>query len=395
MISKNYKKNISIHYAFSLFKVLDFTQGIWMIYLAYRGLTLTELGILEGFFHLVSFTMEVPTGIIADLYGRKISRLLGRAFSIISTLLMLFCSDFAGYMMAFAVNALSYNLESGSGEALVYDSLKLDGDEKDYMKIVGKEEVIYQLATIVAKLMGGYLATKSYRLAFIATLMSSLIAFGIGLSFKEPVVAEKKKSSESIVNQMKNQLFKSIDIIKKKPRIAALIVLVEYISTINVCFHYYLQNYWKLNGFSEWEMGLIFAFAGAIGAVCAVNAYKIENKIGDKKLLAMCSGLILVMSLTIGYLEWTVAGYIGIMALESILFIATSTYIQELIPSEQRASILSLQSMAFSFMMIIAFPIVGKISEIYSLGFAFKIISTFGAIGILFNYWVLYGNKEN
>ncbi|MCT4662884.1 MAG: MFS transporter [Tissierellales bacterium] len=394
MLTKNYKKNINIHYAFSFFKFLDCTQGIWMIYLAYRGLSLTELGILEGFFHLVSFTMEVPTGIIADLYGRKVSRLIGRICSVISTLLMIFSSSFIGYLFAFAITALSYNLESGSGEALVYDSLKLDGKSDEYMKVVGKEEVIYQVSAILAKLIGGYLATIAYKWAFYMTLVMGLISFVIGLFFEEPVISEKKAEIKSPFKSMKEQLEKSIQVIKNKPKIAAFIVLVEYISTMNACFHYYLQNYWKLKGLSELDMGIIFAVSGGVGAIVAMHTHKLEKKIGDKKLIALCSAVILIMALFIGWNSWTIVGYVGIMVFESALFIATSTYIQELIPSEQRASIISLQSMAFSFMMIIAFPLVGKIAEIYSLEISFKLISTVGAAGILFNYWILYGNKR-
>ncbi len=64
-------KNIGKNYIFTLFFYLNLTRGVWMIYLAYRGFSLLELGIFEGVFHITSFLMEVPTGVVADLWGRK------------------------------------------------------------------------------------------------------------------------------------------------------------------------------------------------------------------------------------------------------------------------------------------------------------------------------------
>ncbi|MCK5737125.1 MAG: MFS transporter, partial [Spirochaetaceae bacterium] len=72
------QKNIGINYLFLGLSYVDLTRGLWMIWLTLRGFSLTQLGIMEGIFHLTSFLMEVPTGIVADLFGRKMSRILGR-----------------------------------------------------------------------------------------------------------------------------------------------------------------------------------------------------------------------------------------------------------------------------------------------------------------------------
>ena len=80
MKTESLMNNIRIKLYIYTFYNLNLTRGIWMIYLAYRGFSLLELGIFEGVFHLTSFLMEVPTGVVADLWGRRISRLYGRLF---------------------------------------------------------------------------------------------------------------------------------------------------------------------------------------------------------------------------------------------------------------------------------------------------------------------------
>src|SRR6056297_971594 len=128
------KKNVYKNYIFTLINNFNVTSGIWMLFLASRGLSLFEIGIMESIFHITSFTMEIPTGMIADLYGRKFSRLLGRLATVLAFLIMLFSHSTILFALSFIIQALGYNLESGAGEALIYDSMKEIGEEEKYIK---------------------------------------------------------------------------------------------------------------------------------------------------------------------------------------------------------------------------------------------------------------------
>jgi len=100
----------------------DLSSAIWVLYLIYKGLPLWQIGLLEGIFHCTSLITEVPTGAIADLIGRKKIIIIGRLCSAFSSMLMLFSSSFFGFAIAFIFSAWGYNFNSGSEEALVYDS---------------------------------------------------------------------------------------------------------------------------------------------------------------------------------------------------------------------------------------------------------------------------------
>src|SRR6056297_2079858 len=116
-VRRDARRNVPINYLFSFIATFDIIQGLWMIYLKIQGLSLWEIGIAEGFFHLTSFLMEAPTGMVADLWGHKASRLAGRVSLIIAMVLLWRADGLATAMAAFFFMALSYNLESGSGEA--------------------------------------------------------------------------------------------------------------------------------------------------------------------------------------------------------------------------------------------------------------------------------------
>ena len=103
------KSNLIKNYFFLGFSTLDLTRGLWMIYLMTRGFFLIELGILEGAFHLTTFVMEIPTGMVADLLGRKLSRLLGRIFFLVSLGIMFLSRSFALQLLGFIITAIGYN----------------------------------------------------------------------------------------------------------------------------------------------------------------------------------------------------------------------------------------------------------------------------------------------
>ena len=88
---------------------------------------------MESLFHITSVLGEMPTGIISDLYGRRLSRLLGRITDIVSILLMMAQSEWLIYL-SFILSALSYTMESGTDSAYVYDLLMETSEQDTFAK---------------------------------------------------------------------------------------------------------------------------------------------------------------------------------------------------------------------------------------------------------------------
>lgn len=177
------RANIKINYIYTVFFNINLTKGLWMIYLAGRGFTLMQLGILEGFFHLTSFLMEVPTGAAADIWGRKASKLCGRIFMLISLIIMFASDSFIMQIIGFFICATGFNLESGAGEALLYDSMLLIGEKDNYLKAAGVQELLYQASLIISYTLGGYLAAESYTPVFLISMLFVIFSFITGLFF--------------------------------------------------------------------------------------------------------------------------------------------------------------------------------------------------------------------
>ncbi|MHB8061499.1 MAG: MFS transporter [Ruminiclostridium sp.] len=88
-INNKLKRNISISYVYSFLMQLNITSAIWVLYLAFKGMSLVEIGFLEAIYHITGLFFELPTGAIADIYGKKFSVIAGRIVSVIACILMI------------------------------------------------------------------------------------------------------------------------------------------------------------------------------------------------------------------------------------------------------------------------------------------------------------------
>lgn len=386
------RKNVFRNYIFTFIDRFDLTQGIWMIYLASKGLSLTQVGLVEAIFHITSFLMEIPTGAIADIWGRKVSRICGRICKLISAIILIYSNNFWSFSIGFIVSALSYNLESGAGEALLYDSLKELSEEEKYMKVCGINEIIMQIAQTLGLIVGGFLADHGYVYAYGLTILISLLAIFQAFSFTEPNT--KILSEEKNFNIFKNQVIDSFNIIISKKRLSFLIVFSQGIFMLNASIFFYIQNYSLSKGFSKGNIGILLAIASLGAIIAATQTYKIEKKIGERAIILFLPIILAISTWGVALSKYYFIFFILINSIDSIIFIAVGDYINKLIPSENRATILSMGSMIFSFYMIIIFPIIGKIADIFSLQVAFEILALTATIMTIINIIILRKNKN-
>lgn len=389
------RKNIYKNYLFAFLTNVDLTHGTWMIYLAFKGMSLFQLGILEGIFHVTSFLMEIPTGAIADIWGRKVSRICGRISSVIYVLLLLFSNNFIMFAISFVFAALSYNLESGAGDALVYDSMKELNSENEYMRINGNNEALMQLGRVGGLVLGGYLVLRGYEFAYGIAALIGVFVIIQSTTFTEPKIKDFHQKEKNVLKVLKKQIIGSIDILKAKKKLGFLIVFAQIIFVFGTTMFYYLQNYFKNNGYSEAKIGIVLAIASLSAALAATQAHKIERTIKEKGILLITPFISVICIWGIALTKLHYVFFIIMQVIDAVIFIALSDYINKLIPSEKRATFLSFCSMIFSFFMILIFPLIGKVGDLYSLELSFKILGIIASVFLIINTYVLLKNERN
>ncbi len=366
------KKNIKIDYMYKFLSSIDISSAIWVLYLAHKGMSLIEIGLLESVHHITSLICEVPTGAIADIVGRKNTIILGRIMSAIGAILMLFCNSFLGFAIAFVISAISYNLNSGSEEALVYDSLKVTGEEEKYLKINGNLNFIIEVAQGIAVLVGGILSDYSFTYSYGLAAIVSICALGISFGFKEPEFHEEAKERVTIVGHFKS----CYEVMKSNKKIILIMMFFELIFMTGTTTHFYTQQYFSEMGYSRSFIAIIYVISSIGCAIGAKFAYKVERKFKKAMLyiVPMLGGVWLIVLISSKNLI-AIIGFIMFSVSINILYPVSSDYINKLIPSAQRATLISVQSICFSIFMIMIFPMLGFIGQLTSLRVAFIVLA--------------------
>jgi MFS family permease len=366
------KRNIKIDYIYRFLSSIDISSAIWVLYLAYKGMSLVEIGLLESIHHITSLVCEIPSGALADIMGRKNTIIIGRVMSAIGAILMLFCNSFLGFAIAFVISAMSYNLNSGSEEALVYDSLKVIGEEEKYLKINGNLNFIIEVAQGIAVLVGGILSDYSFVYSYVLSSIISICALGISFGFKEPEIHEEMKERVTIVGHFKS----CFEVMRDNKKIIIIMMFFELIFMTGTTTHFYSQQYFSEMGYSRSLIAIIYVVASIGCAIGAKLAYKVEKLLKKAMLyiVPMVGGVwLIVLSSSKGIVS--VIGFIMFSMSINILYPISSNYINKLIPSAQRATLISVQSICFSIFMIMIFPLLGFIGQFSSLNISFIVLA--------------------
>ncbi|MFU7517270.1 MFS transporter [Clostridium sp. HCS.1] len=370
-------KNIKNEYLYRFLSYFDITSAIWVLYLGYKGMNLAEIGLIEGIFHVTGFLSEIPTGALADLFGRRKIMIIGRLTSLISAIIMLFSNSFLGFAIGFILSAWGYNLNSGSEEALVYDSLKVLKREEEYLKINGKINLIIEVSQGLAVFIGGILSEINFSISYITAIIIGIFSLIVSFNFTEVDIRESHEERITVINHFKT----SINIVKENKMLLNILIFFPTIYTFSAIIYFYGQKFLSDGGYSRVNISIIFLVNGilsSIGAILSSRVYEKFKSIGWISISMIISILILFMGNVTKNLSLLIFLFIGFLT--SILQPISSKLINSMVASKQRATIISVESMFYSMMMIILFPICGFIGDKISLDISFEII---GFIGLL------------
>jgi len=348
-------------------------------------MSLIEIGILESIYHITGLILEIPSGAIADLYGRKFSVVTGRLLNIVSCILMITANSFLEFAISFILSSAAMNLNSGAAEALIYDSLKELGEENKYKKIWGQTAFIMSISQGVAILLGGILADVKFLYAYVFGGVIQIIALMVSLNFIEPTAVRKKNVNKHKENVFINQLKMSMDVLKCRKIVFYIIMFSALLGSLQTTVFFYSQKFFSDMGYTKTVIAVICFTGSIIEAYSSKYAYKLERRLNVRKILIGLSvfnvialaGLAFVAGFSIGfYLLTNLTG--------GLAFTILSDYINGRIPSESRATILSFESLWFSIFMIGVFPLFGLIAEKIGLTLTFGVMALIYIPAIIF-----------
>lgn len=364
----NLKKQLACIYTADLFSGLRITDAVWVALLAARGFSLWEIGLAESVFHVVSLLCEVPSGMAADLLGRKKTLVSGGVCMVLQSLLMAFASDLFTICFAMGLNALAMTMFSGTSTALLYDSLKQEGCEEEYIQVSANGSQISMLANAIgsmASILNQFLGYAGFYLLNAAFEGASALA---NMLLAEPIVTESQASREkhALPEQFRQLVWDSLHVLHTCPMAVKLIASSALISVPSYLTKMFLQQRLVELG---WPTELLF-LPLLLGGLACVAGTEIGRRVrcrSMRRLYTACALLCGVGTLLVGTAPaW--GGILGMMLVQGVLevyLLHESQKLNDAIPSDQRATLISVDGMAYSLLMIPASPLVGAVGDAF------------------------------
>lgn len=353
---------IRMLYLYSGFNCFKLAGASWVALLAARGYSLVEIGLAESVFHLTSLLFELPSGIVADVFGRKRTLLLSQLFTLLSAVLMLFASSFLAVLVAMVLTALGYNFASGTREALAYDSLKAAGQEEAYADYAARDSLLYRIVNSTATLCAGLALLLGPRRAYLADVLLSLFCFALLLRLKEAPVARER---ENVRQRLRYCLQGSLSFLRKERRALKLILLNASVGALATLLAFFLQARLPEKGLPSALLGPALFFMSMGGAAGSALSLRMKDVRYGRLWLCVALGVTLCLGLSL-FPRPALMCACGFLAalLDDLLEIRTNVRLNALLPSEQRASLISVSSLCFSLVMAGLSPLIGELFSV-------------------------------
>ena len=370
MFKRTYKGNIP------LLAGLEFTSyfgitSFWILFFIQNGLSLLQIGLLESIFHGTSLLCEIPSGMLADRFSYKTNLYLARLSSIGSSILILFGQgNFWIYAISMMVSAWSYNFDSGTSTAFLYDSAVEAGQKDRYLQISsflsGVAEVTRTLGTVVA----GFFIHGALAWTYLIAIGLSFLSIILIYFMKEPIAKRGRNevlTFKTIVLQVRKEW-------QEKPVLFYWMMTYQLVGTFMCMFYFYYQQ--KISDLVGWQVSLVMLISSGLNLIAVYVASQIGKKWNSNRVfptLVALTGLALLL-----VFSGTPVAFLLVYLLTDTLYaVYQPIYFNDLqgyLPSSVRATMLSINSMLFSLSMIVIFPLTGWLIDRWGLVAIFLVL---------------------
>ncbi|MCY3568468.1 MAG: MFS transporter [Chloroflexi bacterium] len=406
-----YRRNIRVYYLFMASTGFMIFLPIWIIYLMNgRGLSLTEVGVFEAVFWITIIVAEVPTGAVADRFGRRVSLALGACLFAVATVIFAMADDFSLLLGSYLVMGIAMTLYSGAGDAFLYDTLRVLGRTREYERLAGRSHGVFWAMMVVATAVGGPI---SYLIGYSATILISSSFFLVSAVFAllmhepprresdfppDPLHAPPADVQHSSVDPSRAGLpifHEMVEGFRMVWRIRPVRYLVPFAAVMIALFdmpRFLVQPFVAQHGLDPlasvadgfvWSALLVPAYLGSM--IGMLSAGQLMARLGERRSFpaVLLFGAVFMIPLVI----WNHLGMLGAIFLISIAQAVVrpiaSGYINRRIASDQRATVLSIFSLigggAMGVILVIVVPAADALSFPIAFGIALVMVVTIGA----------------
>lgn len=363
--------------------------GINTLFLLEAGLSLTEAFVANAAFTAGMVIFEVPTGVVADAAGRRTSFIIGAITLLVTTAgylgLWYIEAGVLWWVVVSALIGLGFTFFSGATEAWLVDALEATGFDGAIETVFGRGQTMTGTATLIGTIAGGFLAQLN--IAFPYALRSLLLLAVIITAFVSMHdIGFTPQRGTSIREEISTILKASIKYGLGNPPVRMFMLAAPFGMGIGIWIFYAFQPY-LLELFGDPDAFYLSGIAAALFAIAQmIGGASVKwvrrhftKRTGIVLLQIVVSSIALfgvgaaeLMEIPVGF--WLAVALLAVVALGWALSgPLQQAYINEVIPSQQRATVLSFSSLMASAGGVVSQPALARVADVYSLGLGYAV----------------------
>jgi len=401
------EKNIPKFYWYRLTKFALFHIAIMVLFYEQRGLSFSRIMILQSFYYFAKVLSEVPTGALADRFGRKKSLVIGSFCHSFAYLLIFLSHSFILFNLGEIIAGISMSFAYGADSALAYDTLKDLEREEEYQKVEGNGHSMRLLSFAIFAPIGGLLATVNLALPYLASSIVIFLSGLLALTFIEPrkakILCPEKDSivqgsmiQSSTFDKRKkyyHEIIRSFNLMLDEKKILWLVLFFSLVFLATRLGFWTYQPYMKEVGVPLSLFGVVFASFHLFAALVSKYADKIEKTLKENLTLLFMPILVIISFILMSrfLFLWSICFILLQQASMATHEPILKNYLNRLAPSDIRATMLSVQSMAGNLVFAVTAPFLGSFVDKFGLGNALLI---FALVIIIFSIFLWYCRKR-
>lgn len=377
------KNNITRLYLVKISKWFNLVMPVMVLFYQDNGMDMEDIFLLKSIYSIAIVVMELPSGWLADGWGRKKTLILGSILGSGGFLLYSFSHGFWAFAVAEIILGLGYSFISGADSAMLYDTLRSEDRTSEYIKNEGRITSAGNFAEALAGIAAGFLAAISLRTPFYFQFAVAAIAIPASITMREPKTnaVTHIHSVKILIKNIRNIFLKDTDL-----RISILLSAVT--GTATLTFAWLVQPFFIAIGLPVEMFGIVWTALNLTVGLSSAFAYRAEGLFSRRKEV-----LFIIISLTVGYLLTGITivreGIVFLFLFYIVRGLATpffKNYVNQYIQSEVRATMLSVRNLIIRIAFAVIGPLLGWMTDHLSLQSAFILaggIYFIAAVGIV------------
>lgn len=361
-----YRRNVPLLFLYWTLLHAQFWLPVWLAYFQQRGLTLTQIGVLEAVAWALMAAVEVPAGALADAYSRKAALATGALLYACAMWAVTTQALSPVFLAGYLLWGVAFSAISGADLALLYDSLDHDGRARQYARLAGWQSALLHLVPGLASLAGAWLFARDGALPFWVAGALAALAAAVALALREPPraagnsagpLAADSGEGRAAAHGLLATLAALVQVLRQRDLAALLLLDAAVAVGASLACFVGLQPYAAELDVPPVVVGVVtlaVRAAGAAGSLCGGRA---ADRLSQPVLTAA--------PLTLAACQWllSAAPSPGALALFAVAALAAgvvrpvlSHRINQAVPAHHRATVLSVQSLLFTAGMALAEP---------------------------------------